>query len=214
MLPTMPKPDLVLCRGWRGVGAYATKTLGKWTARDALGASRAVMLVPTAAAGHLLRAQLEQNLLARKDVAFLPVIATPSTLVDDLAEQTEGKVRLVDPLLREALLQHAFERAAEADTKPPFELRGSLARRVLQLYDTLLMNRSDLDTFITRALEELDAPRRRRRRKTSAPNTVSTRLARKLSELSRRAEPGRCAFGTTRASQPGVPFRARFGFGE
>ncbi len=158
MLPTMPKPDLVLCRGWRSVGAYATKTLGKWTARDALGASRAVMLVPTAAAGHLLRAQLEQNLLARKDVAFLPVITTPSTLVDDLAEQTEGKVRLVDPLLREALLQHAFERAAEADTKPPFELRGSLARRVLQLYDTLLMNRSDLDTFIARALEELDAP--------------------------------------------------------
>ena len=160
MLSTMPKgptPDLVLCRGWRGVGAYAAKTLKK-TSRDALAASRMLMLVPTAAAGHLLRTQLEQNLLARKDVAFLPVIATPSTLVEDLATRTEGEIRLVDPLLREALLQHAFERAAEADTKPPFELRGGLARRVLQFYDTLLMNRSDLDTFITRALEELDAP--------------------------------------------------------
>ena len=158
MPSTMPNPDLVLCRGFRGVGAYAARTLGKWTARDALGASRALMLVPTAAAGHLLRAQLEQSLLARKDVAFLPVIATPSTLVDDLAALTEGEVRLVDPLLREALLQHAFERTAESDTQPPFELRGGLARRVLQLYDTLLMNGSNLDTFITRALEELDAP--------------------------------------------------------
>ena len=154
----MPKPDLVLCRGWRGVGAYAAKSLEKWTARDALGASGAVMLVPTAAAGHLLRAQLEQTLLVRKDALFLPVIATPSSLVDDLAARSAGEVRLVDPLLREALLRHAFERTAATETKPPFALRGGLARRVLGLYDTLLMNGFDLDTFITRALEELDAP--------------------------------------------------------
>lgn len=154
----MPKPDLVLCRGWRAVGALAAKTLEKWTARDTLGASGALMLVPTAAAGHLLRAQLEQTLLARKDVLFLPVIATPSTLIDDLAARSGGEVRLVDPLLREALLRHAFERTAATETKPPFALRGGLARRVLGLYDTLLMNGSDLDTFTTRALEELDAP--------------------------------------------------------
>jgi hypothetical protein len=156
--PNMPKPELVLCRGWRGVGAYAARTLDEWTARDPLAASRALMLVPTKAAGHLLRAQLEDAVLAGADTAFLPVIATPSTLFEHMASGTGGAVRIVDPLLREALLQHAFERVAETDDKPPFELRSGLARRVLQFYDTLLANGGELDVFVTRALEELDAP--------------------------------------------------------
>jgi hypothetical protein len=154
----MPKPELVLCRGWRGVGAYAAKILQTWTARDVLAPSRSLMLVPTEAAAHLLRAQLEASVLATNDVAFMPTIATPSRLIDELVARCEGRARLVDPLLREALLQHAFERIAKTETEPPFELRGGLARRVLEFYDTLLMNRFDLETFTARAIEELDAP--------------------------------------------------------
>lgn len=154
----MPKPELVLCRGWRGVGACAVKALETWAARDGLAASRSVMLVPTRAAGHLLRTQLEQAVLSRRDAVVLPNISTMSSLIEELALNSEGRVRLVDPLLREALLQHAFERVAGTEIEPPFLLRGGLARRVLQFYDTLMMNGSDLEGFAARALEELDAP--------------------------------------------------------
>lgn len=155
---TMPNPELVLCRGWRGVGAYAAKALDTWIERDPLAPSRSLVLIPTEAAAHLLRAQLERSVFRRRDVAFLPKIATPSALIEELAAHGESGVRVADPLLREALLQHAFERVADSGTRPPFELRGGLARRVLQLYDTLRMNGSELEPFTARALEELDAP--------------------------------------------------------
>ncbi len=155
---TMPKPVLVLCRGWRGVSAFASRTLKKQAERDPLALSRTVVLVPTAAAAHLYRNQLERDFSTKREVVFLPVITTPGPLFQDLAERSQGRVRLADPLLREALLEEGFQKAAASGSPPPFKVRAGLAPRVLQFYDELLQNRAELKDFTKRALEELEAP--------------------------------------------------------
>ena len=154
---TMPKPALVLCRGWRGVSAFARRTLEKLTESDPLALSRTLVLVPTAAAAHLYRNQLERDLSTNRDVVFLPVITTPGPLFQDLAERSQARVRLADPLLREALLDEGFQKAAASGSPPPFKVRAGLAPRVLQFYDELLQNRAELKDFTKRALEELEA---------------------------------------------------------
>ena len=154
----MPKPALVLCRGWRGVSAFARRALQEQAERDPLALSRTVVLVPTAAAAHLYRAQLERDLSTEREVVFLPVITTPGSLFQDLAERSQGRVRLADPLLREALLEEGFQNAAASKCPPPFQVRAGLAPRVLAFYDELLQNRAELKDFTKRALEELEAP--------------------------------------------------------
>jgi hypothetical protein len=113
-----------------------------------------VVLVPTAAAAHLLRRVLDDALLVRRSAVVLPAITTPSRLFEQLAQG------LADPLLREALLERAFARAEQAGAPPPFVVRRGLAARVLELYDTLRLRSAsgDGETFFRRALEELDAP--------------------------------------------------------
>ncbi|MGH9390761.1 MAG: hypothetical protein ACRD1Z_14180, partial [Vicinamibacteria bacterium] len=91
-------------------------------------------------------------------------MATSASLLALLAEGTSSKLRLVDPLLREALLESAFAKVQAEGLVPPFGLRGGLARRVLDLYDEILARSPleggdrGLDGFFARALEELDAP--------------------------------------------------------
>ena len=155
---TMPKPALVLCRGWRGVSAFARRAVEEQAERDPLALSRTVVLVPTAAAAHLYRTQLERDLSTGRDVVFLPVITTPGPLFQDLAERSQRRVRLADPLLREALLEEGFQKAAASGSPPPFKVRAGLAPRVLAFYDELLQNRAELKDFTKRALEELEAP--------------------------------------------------------
>ena len=154
----MPKPALVLCRGWRGVSAFASGTLKKQAVRDPLALSRTVVLVPTAAAAHLYRNQLERDLSTKCEVVFLPVIRTPRSLFENLTERSQGRVRLADPLLRETLLEEGFQKAAKSGSPPPFKVRAGLAPRVLEFYDELLQNRAELEDFTKRAIEELEAP--------------------------------------------------------
>jgi CRISPR/Cas system-associated exonuclease Cas4 (RecB family) len=160
----MPRRELVLCRGFRGVTSFAARSLRKLRDRDPLAAARSMVLVPTAAASHLFVRELEDALLSRHSAAVLPVVATSRSLIPLLAERVSSKLRLVDPLLREALLETAFSQVRESGIVPPFGLRGGLARRVLELYDEILArtpldaSEPDLAAFFARALEELEAP--------------------------------------------------------
>jgi hypothetical protein len=154
MIPRRLRAELVLCHGWRGVSAFAARTLRKIREGDPLAPARTLVLVPTAAAAHLVRRVLDDALLSRRSAAVLPKITTPSRLVEELSD------RLADPLLREALLERAFERAEKAGAPAPFVVRRGLAGRVLELYDTLRLRStpSSDETFFARILEELDAP--------------------------------------------------------
>jgi hypothetical protein len=160
----MPRRELVLCRGFRGVTSFATLSLRQLRDKDPFSVARSLVLLPTAAAAHLFRSELEDALLSRGSAAVLPTMATSATLVALLAEGASTSLRLVDPLLREALLENAFARVLEEGVVPPFGLRGGLARRVLDLYDEIHARSPlegegrGLDAFFTRALEELEAP--------------------------------------------------------
>jgi len=155
---------MVLCRGFRGVTSFATLSLRQLREKDPFSLARSLVLLPTAAAAQLFRRELEDALLSRGSAAVLPTLATSATLVSLLAESASAKLRLVDPLLREALLERAFARVLEEGVVPPFGLRGGLARRVLDLYDEIHARSPledeglGLDAFFARALEELEAP--------------------------------------------------------
>ncbi len=160
----MPRRELVLCHGFRGVTSFAAGSLRKLRERDPYAPARSLVIVPTAAASHLFRRELEDALLNRRSAAVLPAVATSSSLIPLLSERVSSKLRLVDPLLREALLESAFAKVQEEGVVPPFGLRGGLAHRVLELYDGILA-RSPLEIsvrglagFFERALEELEAP--------------------------------------------------------
>jgi hypothetical protein len=168
---TAPKSEIVLCRGPRGVSSFAVRTVRRLLDRDPLSATRTLVLVPTTAAAHLFRRQLEDALLRRRSAVALPAITTPWDLLQSLAERTGGRVRLVDPLLREALLERAFRRADEHGDRPPFLVRSGLARHVLQFHDALRLraNASDgLASFFARAALELDDPEDEGARKLAA----------------------------------------------
>lgn len=160
----MPRRELVLCRGFRGVTSFVTHSLRKLREKDPFAVARSLVLVPTAAATHLFRRELEDALLSRRSAAVLPTMATSASLLALLTEGTSARLRLVDPLLREALLESAFGKVQEKGLVPPFGLRGGLARRVLDLYDEILARSPlegggrGLDSFFARALEELEAP--------------------------------------------------------
>jgi hypothetical protein len=160
----MPRRELVLCRGFRGVTSFAARHFGKLRESDPFAAARTLLVLPTSAAVHLFRRELEDALLRPGAAALLPRTATATTLVPILAEEASPSLRLVDPLLREALLESAFSKVQDAGVAPPFQLRGGLARRVLDLADEIFErapiegSEDGLERFFARALEELDAP--------------------------------------------------------
>ncbi len=160
----MPRRELVLCRGFRGVTSFVALSLRNLLERDPFAPARSLVLLPTAAATHLFRRELEDALLNRRSAAVLPTMATSASLLALLTERVSTTLQLVDPLLREALLESAFAKVQEEGVVPPFGLRGGLARRVLDLYDEILarspleVGGRGLDGFFARALEELEAP--------------------------------------------------------
>jgi CRISPR/Cas system-associated exonuclease Cas4 (RecB family) len=160
----MLRREILLCRGFRGVQSFAALSLKALAERDPFAPAKTLLVVPTAAAAHLIRREIEDALLARHTSAFLPSIATSTRFVTVLAERSLPRVRLVDPLLREALLESSFARIVERGIVPPFAVRGGLGRRVLDLYDEILArsplegSERGLEKFFARTLEELDAP--------------------------------------------------------
>lgn len=143
----------VACGGFRGVLEEAARVVEDRSRRGPLALAATLILVPTAAAAHLARRRIEDALLERsRPAALMPRVTTPQALA-------EARVaRLVDPLLREALLDRAFEKVQASGLEPPFTVRASLAARVLELHDEIRLRGGELEAFIENALEELDAP--------------------------------------------------------
>jgi len=152
-----PQTTLVLCEGFRAMSQAAMRRVRDNGGRGPLSASRSVVLVPTVAAAHLFRSQLESVLLEHADTAVLPRVTTPGAFIDEWLRRTPGPYRLADPLLREAILEESFDSVSQ-EVEPPFRIRGGLARRVLQFYDELRHYGGALEDFAAYALEELDAP--------------------------------------------------------
>ncbi len=152
------KPNLVLCSGWQGVHSYVAEAVRREASQNPLAARDLLVLVPTTAAGHLLRTTLEQNLLQDGTAVCLPAISTMNRFLQNLAERSLGAVRVADPILREALVEQALEETSASGFTPPFTARGSLMPRVLAFYDNLYRTGHGIDEFATGAFEEFDDP--------------------------------------------------------
>lgn len=148
---------LVLCDGWRGVQEHLLAALGE-SSDGPLSLTDIAVLVPTAAAGHLLRDMVEGALLDARSATVLPIITTMSGLTARLVERSLGRVRLVDPLLRELLLEQVLEEVAAEEATPPFAPREALSSRILAWNDELWRSGYRLEEFLARAEEEFDIP--------------------------------------------------------
>ena len=151
-------PTLTLCDGWKGVQAHLLDFLTSTATRGPLAIRDILILVPTTASGHVLELALEHDLLENRAATLLPPIATIHAFLADMASRALGKVTIVDPLLRQAILDKSLEDAAASGSPPPFLVRSGLSRRILSLYDQLCLAGHDLDTFAQRAMEEFNAP--------------------------------------------------------
>ncbi|HEY7820937.1 MAG TPA: hypothetical protein VIG29_22120, partial [Vicinamibacteria bacterium] len=170
----MSRGETVLCRGFRGVSSFTTESLRTLSRADPFAPARSLVVLPTSAASHLFRRQLEDALLADGGAAVFPTLATSGNFIPLLMERSSSAQALVDPLLREALLEKAFAEVQDRGIAPPFRLHGGLARRVLDLHDEILgrspLERTEggLEDFFARAFEELEDPEDEGARKLAA----------------------------------------------
>ncbi|MFQ5790380.1 MAG: PD-(D/E)XK nuclease family protein [Acidobacteriota bacterium] len=151
------KPSLVLCNGWRGVEAHLLEALARQQERGPLALREVLVLVPRTAAAHLVQLSLERTFLRDRPVMVLPTVSTMKGFLQRQVGQSLGRVRLVEPLLRESLLERSLEEA-ESGAPPPFTLRVGLPRRVLDFHDRLFLAGYGLKVFADRAFEEFDIP--------------------------------------------------------
>ena len=151
-------PQLTLCNGWNGVQEYLLNTLNTALTLSPLAVRNILILVPTSTSGHLLELTIEQTLLKHRAATLLPSIATPHVFLEEMAARSLGKVMIVDPLLRQALLEKSLEAASDSGLPPPFLVRSGLSARILSLYDYLCLRGHDLHAFAQRVLEEFDLP--------------------------------------------------------
>lgn len=149
---------MVLTSGWRGVQDYLLKALSAEASRDPLAVRDTLVLVPTAAAAHLLQTGLEPRFLEHREAAVLPTLSTMRRLLAELTERSLGRVRVADSILRDALMEKSLQEASETGTPPPFQLRGGLASRLLDFLDHLHATGHRFEDFAARALEEFDVP--------------------------------------------------------
>ena len=149
-------PKLTLCPGWKGVQEYLLNFLTRTLTRSPLAIRNILVLVPTSASKHVLELTLEHDLLKNRAATILPSISTTHVFLEDMAKRSLGKITIIDPLLRQAILLKATEDATEAGFPPPFLIRGGLLHRILALYDHMYLTGHNLQVFAQRAFDEFN----------------------------------------------------------
>ena len=158
MFTKQPTPTLAYCDGWKGVQKYALDTLELALAESPCAIRNILLLVPTSASGYILERALEQHLLANRAATILPSIATMHTFLEDMTWRSFGKVTIIDPLLRQAIVEKALAETVASGVTPPFRVHLGLSRRILSLYDHMCLAGHTLETFAQAALQVCDVP--------------------------------------------------------
>jgi hypothetical protein len=121
-----------------------------------LGARDVVVVVPTRAAGALLRETLEHRLLtADRPVLRLPHLATRADLLARLRERLAAPPELLSPFDREVMLARAAGETQAAGLAPPFTVRPGLVAEMLALYDALRRQLRTVERFEELLADEL-----------------------------------------------------------
>jgi ATP-dependent helicase/nuclease subunit B len=120
-----------------------------------------VILVPSRAAGHLLRQTLEDLRFHDTPPLQDAVLALPDLLTRDdwyrrMHERAGLESRRLTGLEREVLLGAAARDAADSGVAPPFRLRPGLIAEMLAFYDALCRQQRTIDTFERIVVEDLE----------------------------------------------------------
>jgi ATP-dependent helicase/nuclease subunit B len=121
-----------------------------------LSARDRLVVVPTRAAGELLRRSIEARALVPDSAIVLPDLLPADHLVGALARRLDDPPPVLDTTEREALLGAACRAVRAQGIEPPFALRPGLVREMLRLYDELRERQRTVDTFERIALGLLE----------------------------------------------------------
>jgi RecB family exonuclease len=111
-------------------------------------AADVVVVVPTRAAGAMLRETLESRLLSdARPVLRVPALVTRGDLIAALRARLVAPPPLLSPFEREVILARAAAAAQAAGFAPPFSVRPGLVAEMLALYDALRRQLRTVDRF-------------------------------------------------------------------
>lgn len=146
----------------RSLAAFRQALVDLATAGSALEARRRVVLVPTRAAGALLRETIEQRMatLGRSSVV-LPDVLTRDEWIRRGHEALGMARRLLSRTEREVLLERAWRDTMRAHPVDPpvFDLRPGLVAAMLEFYDELRRRRRTVRRAVRALLAELKVER-------------------------------------------------------
>ncbi len=145
-------PQLTVCSSWRAAHKYLIEAITKKLRYNQVLTKNTVLLVPSAIAKTLLSEKISQSI--KKEPAL--EILTFYELLETLSTTPSSQVQIIDPLLREALLDQAFTVASESGHPPPFTVRAGLSRIVFSLYDSLSLKGYNFEEFSKKILNEFD----------------------------------------------------------
>ncbi|MEZ5317869.1 MAG: PD-(D/E)XK nuclease family protein [Vicinamibacterales bacterium] len=154
--PDVPRPRrLIRTRDLRG---FRDALVDLTTAGAPVEARRRLVLVPTVAAGELLRQSIERQALgARRPALLLPDIVTRDGWLARLRDALPGAPPLLTPVERVVLFEAA---AGEAARRPrlggaPFTIRPGLVGAMVDLYDELRRRQRTVRRFARTLFDQL-----------------------------------------------------------
>ena len=146
----------------RGLASFRQALVDLAAAGDGLAARRRVIVVPTRAAGALLRLTIEQHAAGRGAGAFIcPDLQTRDEWLLRLASSLTPPARWLSRIERLVLFEHAVHRvlATRSNLVRPFELRPGLIAAMLDFYDELRRRQRRVRHFARTIFDELRVER-------------------------------------------------------
>ncbi len=146
----------------RGLASFRQSLVDLATAGDPLAGRRRVIVVPTRAAGALLRLTIEQRAVARGAGALIcPDLLTRDEWLQRLLSALPGSPRWLGRIERLVLFEHAVQ--TTLDRRPglvkPFDLRPGLVAAMLDFHDELRRRQRKVRTFARTIFDDLRVER-------------------------------------------------------
>lgn len=146
----------------RNLAAFRQALVSRALAGAPLDARRRVVIVPTRAAGALLRSTLEQSVMAEARAGVVcPDFLTRDEWLARLAAALRPAARWLGRLERMVVLERAARDtlARRRDVTPPFDLRPGLVDAMLEFHDEIARRHRRVRTFARAVFDELRVER-------------------------------------------------------
>lgn len=146
----------------RGLASFRRTLVDLALAGGPLAARRRAIVVPTRAAGALLRLTIEQHAFAHGSAALIcPDIVTREEWLARMAASLAPSVRWLDRIERHVMLEAAIHRALalRPNIQAPFELRPGIVAAMLDFYDELRRRNRRIRAFARTMFDELRVER-------------------------------------------------------